>query len=105
VHFGAISYQVGDLARFIAGWRDLMWVSDEKLTTALNLTPGVPGQAGSVMMACCYASSDDGEAAAGPRSRCAAWAARPRRPTRPARTGAWRRSSGATTRQRVPAHP
>jgi hypothetical protein len=64
VHFGAISYQAGDLPRLIAGWRDLMRVSDEKLTTTLNLMPAVPGQPGGVTLACCYASSDGSEAAA-----------------------------------------
>ena len=63
VHFGAISYQAGDLPRLIAGWRDLMRASDEKLTTTLNLMPAVPGQPGSVTMVCCYASPDGGEAA------------------------------------------
>ncbi|HEU5419469.1 MAG TPA: FAD-binding oxidoreductase [Streptosporangiaceae bacterium] len=63
VHFGAISYQAGDLARFIAGWRDLMRASDEKLTTTLNLMPAVPGRPGSVTLMCCYASPDGAEAA------------------------------------------
>ena len=64
VHFGAISYQVSDRPRFIAGWRDLMWASDEKLTTTLNLLPAAPGRPGSVTLACCYASPDGAEAAA-----------------------------------------
>jgi FAD/FMN-containing dehydrogenase len=63
VHFGAISYQAGDLPRLIAGWRDLMRASDEKLTTTLNLMPAAPGRPGSVTLMCCYASPDGGEAA------------------------------------------
>jgi FAD/FMN-containing dehydrogenase len=63
VHFGAISYQAGDLPRLIAGWRDLMRASDEKLTTTLNLVPAAPGRPGGVTLVCCYASSDGGEAA------------------------------------------
>jgi FAD/FMN-containing dehydrogenase len=63
VHFGAISYQAGDLPRLIGGWRDLMRASDEKLTTALNVMPAVPGQPGSVTLVCCYASPDGEEAA------------------------------------------
>jgi FAD/FMN-containing dehydrogenase len=63
VHFGEISYQAGDVPRLIAGWRDLMRASDEKLTTTLNLRPAMPGRPGSATLACCYASPDDGEAA------------------------------------------
>jgi FAD/FMN-containing dehydrogenase len=62
VHFGAISYQAGDPARLVAGWRDLMRASDEKLTTTLNLMPAAPGQPGGVTLACCYASPDSLEA-------------------------------------------
>jgi hypothetical protein len=50
--------------RLIAGWRDLMRVSDEKLTTTLNLVPEAPGQPRHVALACCYASPGGGEAAA-----------------------------------------
>ena len=63
VHFGTISYQPGDVPRLVAGWRDLMRASDEKLTTTLNLMPAMPGRAGSITLACCYASPDPGEAA------------------------------------------
>ena len=63
VHFGTISYQAGDVPRLVAGWRDLMRASDEKLTTTLNLMPAVPGRPGSITLACCYASPDPGEAA------------------------------------------
>ena len=63
MHFGAISYQAGDLPRLIAGWRDLMRASDEKLTTTLSLMPAVPEQPGGVTLVCCYASSDGGETA------------------------------------------
>jgi FAD/FMN-containing dehydrogenase len=63
VHFGAISYRADDLPRLIAGWRDLMRASDEKLTTTLNLMPAVPGRPGSVTLVCCYASPDGDEAA------------------------------------------
>ena len=63
VHFGAVGYQTGDLPRLIAGWRDLMRASDEKLTTTLSLMPAVAGQPASVTLSCCYASSAGGEAA------------------------------------------
>jgi FAD/FMN-containing dehydrogenase len=63
VHFGAISYQASDVPRLIAGWRDLMRASDEKLTTTLNLMPALPGRPGSISLACCYASPDTAEAA------------------------------------------
>ena len=58
-----ISYQAGDVPRLIAGWRDLMRASDEKLTTTLNLMPAMPGRPAAATLACCYASPDDGEAA------------------------------------------
>lgn len=64
VHYGTISYQVDDIPRLIAGWRDLMRAADEKLTTTLNLMPGAPGQPGDAMLTCCYADSDDAAAAA-----------------------------------------
>jgi FAD/FMN-containing dehydrogenase len=64
VHFGSISYRAGDLPRLIAGWRDLMRASDEKLTTTLTLMPAAPGQPAGVTLACCYASADAAEAAA-----------------------------------------
>ena len=63
VHFGTIGYQAGDVPRLIAGWRDLMRASDEKLTTTLNLMPPVPGRPGRISLACCYASPDADEAA------------------------------------------
>ena len=63
VHFGTIGYQAGDVPRLIAGWRDLMRASDEKLTTTLNLMPAVPGRPGRISLACCYASPDADEAA------------------------------------------
>ena len=63
VHFGAIRYQGADLPRLIAGWRDLMRASDEKLTTTLNLMPAAAGQPGAVTLVCCYASPDRGAAA------------------------------------------
>jgi FAD/FMN-containing dehydrogenase len=63
VHFGTISYQASDLPQLIAGWRDLMRASDEKLTTTLNLMPAMAGRPGSVMLQCCYASPDGDEAA------------------------------------------
>ena len=63
VHFGTISYQAGDVPRLIAGWRDLMRASDEKLTTTLSLMPAVPGRPGSITLMCCYASPDGVEAA------------------------------------------
>ena len=63
VHFGTIGYQAGDVPRLIAGWRDLMRTSDEKLTTTLNLMPAVPGRPGRISLACCYASPDADEAA------------------------------------------
>jgi hypothetical protein len=63
VHFGEISYQAGDPPRIIAGWRDLMRASDEKLTTTLNLMPAMPGRPGGATLACCYASPDGDEAA------------------------------------------
>ncbi len=63
VHFGEISYQAGDLSRLMAGWRDLMRASDEKLTTTLNLMPAMAGRPGGATLACCYASPDDAEAA------------------------------------------
>jgi hypothetical protein len=40
-----------------------MRVSDEKLTTTLNLMPAAPGRPGRIALACCYASPDGGEAA------------------------------------------
>jgi FAD/FMN-containing dehydrogenase len=64
VHFGAISYQAGDVPRLVAGWRDLMRASDEKLTTTLNLMPAAPGRPGRITLMCCYASPDGVEAAA-----------------------------------------
>jgi FAD/FMN-containing dehydrogenase len=63
VHFGEISYQVGDVPRLIAGWRDLMRASDEKLTTTLNFMPAMPGRPGTAALTCCYASPDGGETA------------------------------------------
>ena len=63
VHFGTIGYQARDVPRLIAGWRDLMRASDEKLTTTLNLMPAVPGRPGRISLACCYASPDADEAA------------------------------------------
>jgi FAD/FMN-containing dehydrogenase len=58
VHFGTLSYRSDDVPRLIAGWRDLMRASDEKLTTTLNLMPAMPGRAASVALTCCYASPD-----------------------------------------------
>jgi len=63
VHFGEISYQAGDVPRLIAGWRDLMRASDEKLTTTLTLMPAMAGRPGTATLTCCYASPDGGEAA------------------------------------------
>jgi FAD/FMN-containing dehydrogenase len=63
VHFGAIGYQAGSRPRLIAGWRDLMRASDEKLTTTLNLMPAGPGRPGGATLTCCYASPDGDEAA------------------------------------------
>ena len=51
------------MPRLVAGWRDLMRASDEKLTTTLNLMPAAPGRPGSITLTCCYASPDGGEAA------------------------------------------
>jgi FAD/FMN-containing dehydrogenase len=53
-----LSYRSDDVPRLIAGWRDLMRASDEKLTTTLNLMPAMPGRAASVALTCCYASPD-----------------------------------------------
>jgi FAD/FMN-containing dehydrogenase len=63
VHFGAISYQTGDLPALIEGWHDLMRAGDEKLTTTLSLMPAVPGHPGSVTLTCCHADPDGDEAA------------------------------------------
>ena len=71
VHFGTIGYQAGDVPRLVAGWRDLMRASDEKLTTTLNLMPPVPGRPGRISLACCYASPDADEAAEALRPFCA----------------------------------
>ncbi|TYK51394.1 FAD-binding oxidoreductase [Actinomadura decatromicini] len=62
VHFGMITYRAGDLPELIAGWRDLMRASDERLTTSLSFMPATPGHAGTVTLACCYASPDGDEA-------------------------------------------
>jgi FAD/FMN-containing dehydrogenase len=71
VHCGAIAYRPGGLPggaaglpRLIAGWRDLVRASDENLTTTLVLVPPVTGRPATVMLRCCYASADDGAAAA-----------------------------------------
>jgi FAD/FMN-containing dehydrogenase len=64
VHFGAISYRTDDLPRLIAGWRDLIRAADEKLSTTLNPMPAAPARPASIMLLCCYASPDAGEAEA-----------------------------------------
>ena len=60
VHFGTISYRPADLARLVAGWRDLTRSGDENLTTTLSLAPGPSG----AMLRCCYAGPDRDAAAA-----------------------------------------
>lgn len=58
VNFGSIRYETTDVAALIAGWHELMWESDENLTTTLNLLPPMMGQPASVMLRCCYATGD-----------------------------------------------
>jgi FAD/FMN-containing dehydrogenase len=65
VHFGEISYQLDRLPDgvpgLISGWRVLMRASDEDLTTALTLMPGMMGQPPRAVLRICYA--DPGPAA------------------------------------------
>ncbi|WP_242907806.1 FAD-binding oxidoreductase [Actinomadura terrae] len=62
VRFGTIGYRADDLPGLIAGWRDLVRASDEKLTTTLNLMPAMPGRPEGVTLTCCFAGTDDAEA-------------------------------------------
>ena len=71
VHCGAIAYRPGGLPggaaglpRLIAGWRDLVRASDENLTTTLALVPPMMGRPATIMLRCCYASTDAAAAAA-----------------------------------------
>ncbi|TYB44012.1 FAD-binding oxidoreductase [Actinomadura chibensis] len=62
VHFGTITYEVADLPGLVAGWRDLMRASDERLTTSLSFMPAMPGRPAAAMLGCCYAGSEAEEA-------------------------------------------
>jgi hypothetical protein len=72
VHYGAITYRLDGLPggatvglrRLIASWRDLVRASDENLTTTLALVPPMMGRPATIMLRCCYASTDAAAAAA-----------------------------------------
>jgi FAD/FMN-containing dehydrogenase len=76
VHYGTIAYRLdtplgtaacgaaGGLPGLVRAWRDLMRVSDENLTTALELVPPMMGRPSMVMLRCCYASADAAAATA-----------------------------------------
>jgi FAD/FMN-containing dehydrogenase len=61
---GMITYEAGDTATLVAGWRDAMRAAPDELSTAILLLPGFGEFPAGVSVFVCWAGPDDDEAQA-----------------------------------------